>query len=772
MDSAIKPANYKGPNVEFLIRNMNEPNDLAMNEILNALTTEEGKARIGKITSEPGIGNLGEEWKKMFESAKNKLEIVDCSIVIEEILSVKEQEEIDNIKVSAKYSCFIMDSIIKKFENVIDDGKKISHVKFSNEIKELMDKPNVQIKFKEKSKLGNIDMTQLEVTSLPIIQSGGKYDLSPSSQNDNSTLSTDIIICKVNTRYRDYNTNVIRTYMIDSDKIQQNNYKILFEAFGFMLSQMNEGVKLSTVYEKTAEFITTKDPNLSNSITDNFGHGIGLEHVNSSLIINASNERKIQQGMVFNVVLSLTNFKSQKNTPYTLQIADTIVIKQNNSKENFTSEISKSLSDIYYNMEDDEEEEKQKNGKEKNSNMMNITVDAMGRKTRSTYMSNEEKAKEFQKRKDHLSNLLKRKNEEFKERYVNRNNSMDEEVQITKKLLTSIKSYNNRGQFPHELKAGKIHVDLKNDTVILPIFKMMVPIHAALIKNVSKHDENSFSFLRINFQTPISGINNITFGDYLNVNQPVFIRDLSYKSKDHHHIANLFKSIKDLSKKVKNQDKEEKEKSDLVVQETLVLLKGKRVALNDVTIRPNIAKKTNGVLEAHQNGFRFTSNKGEKIDIIYKNIKHAFFQPCENELIVLVHFNLHNPILIGKKKSHDVQFYREAGAQTDDLDLRRRGNDYEEYEQELKEKQIREKINDEFQKFTKNVQELGGVEFDCPYRDLAFCGVHSKSSVTLIPTAYCLVSLIEIPFYVLSLDEVDLVYFERVSVSLLYNILA
>lgn len=52
----------------------------------------------------------------------------------------------------------------------------------------------------------------------------------------------------------------------------------------------------------------------------------------------------------------------------------------------------------------------------------------------------------------------------------------------------------------------------------------------------------------------------------------------------------------------------------------------------DVMIYPNLSgRKSQGVLEAHPNGFRYLSNKGEKFDILYTNIKHAIFQPCDRE---------------------------------------------------------------------------------------------------------------------------------------------
>ncbi len=47
-------------------------------------------------------------------------------------------------------------------------------------------------------------------------------------------------------------------------------------------------------------------------------------------------------------------------------------------------------------------------------------------------------------------------------------------------------------------------------------------------------------------------------------------------------------------------------------------MKGRRPALQDLKIRPNISgKRTHGTLECHSNGFRYVTNKGEKVDIIF-----------------------------------------------------------------------------------------------------------------------------------------------------------
>jgi nucleosome binding factor SPN SPT16 subunit len=117
---------------------------------------------------------------------------------------------------------------------------------------------------------------------------------------------------------------------------------------------------------------------------------------------------------------------------------------------------------------------------------------------------------------------------------------------------------------------------------------------------------------------------------------------------------------------------EKRESANLIAQEKLVLSKGRNPRLADVFVRPNpVGRRSNGVLESHTNGFRFSMNKGESIDILYHNIKQAFFQPAEKELIILVHFHLHNPIMVGKKKTQDVQFCTEVMEVSQALDGRR-----------------------------------------------------------------------------------------------------
>jgi len=58
------------------------------------------------------------------------------------------------------------------------------------------------------------------------------------------------------------------------------------------------------------------------------------------------------------------------------------------------------------------------------------------------------------------------------------------------------------------------------------------------------------------------------------------------------------------------------------------------------------------------------------------------------------------------------------------------------------------------------------IEFDTPFKELGFPGAPFRSTVLLQPTSGSLVNLTEWPPFVVSLEEVELVHFERVSFSL------
>ncbi|KOX81395.1 FACT complex subunit spt16 [Melipona quadrifasciata] len=231
-----------------------------------------------------------------------------------------------------------------------------------------------------------------------------------------------------------------------------------------------------------------------------------------------------------------------------------------------------------------------------------------------------------------------------------------------------------------------------------------------------------------------------------------------------------FHFFKEVQKKFKNREAEEREKEDLVKQDTLILSQNKgNPKLKDLYIRPNIvSKRMTGGLEAHVNGFRYTSVRGDKVDILYNNIKNAFFQPCDGEMIILLHFHLKHAIMFGKKKHVDVQFYTEVGEITTDLGKHQHMHDRDDLAAEQSERELRHKLKTAFKSFCEKVESMTKqeIEFDTPFRDLGFPGAPFRSTVLLQPTSGCLVNLTEWPPFVITLEDVELVHFERVQFHL------
>jgi nucleosome binding factor SPN SPT16 subunit len=90
-------------------------------------------------------------------------------------------------------------------------------------------------------------------------------------------------------------------------------------------------------------------------------------------------------------------------------------------------------------------------------------------------------------------------------------------------------------------------------------------------------------------------------------------------------------------------------------------------------------------------------------------MKHLLFQPCDGELIVVLHIHLKNPILIGKKKAKDIQFYREASdASFDETGNKKRRKNYhdeDELQSEQEERKRRADLNKYFKAFADKIAE-------------------------------------------------------------------
>jgi nucleosome binding factor SPN SPT16 subunit len=157
------------------------------------------------------------------------------------------------------------------------------------------------------------------------------------------------------------------------------------------------------------------------------------------------------------------------------------------------------------------------------------------------------------------------------------------------------------------------------------------------------------------------------------------------------------------------------------------------------------------------------------LDVLYANVKHAIFQPCDRTTMVLIHFHLKDHILIGKKKQKDVQFFTEVIESSLNLEGARRSSyDPDELDDEQREREMRKRLNLAFKEFCGKVEKLAThyefkLSIDVPFKKSGFDGNWAKEMVNILPTSNCLVNLTEWPPLVLTLSEIEHVHFERVT---------
>lgn len=257
-------------------------------------------------------------------------------------------------------------------------------------------------------------------------------------------------------------------------------------------------------------------------------------------------------------------------------------------------------------------------------------------------------------------------------------------------------------------------MDRRAESIILPIYGQPVPFHVSTLKNVSKSDEQNFVLLRFNFITPGIATGKKEGVHVFQDQNATFVRSISFRSTDVGRLTEICREINDLKKDMSKREAEKAEKAGLVDQEDLQEVKGRRpIRLPDVFARPGLeGKRFAGDLEIHLNGLRYQSQvkSDQRINIPFSNIQHFFFQPCDGELIILIHVHLRNAIMVGKKKTKDIQFYREVSdASFDETGNRRRRTNYgdeDELAQEQEERRHRQMLNREFQQFSERVSEL------------------------------------------------------------------
>ncbi|KAL0916492.1 hypothetical protein M5K25_014012 [Dendrobium thyrsiflorum] len=732
--------------------------------LLNAIHSESEKPIIGRIQREEPEGKLMESWLEKLGGSN--VQLSDITAGFSELFAIKDASELNCVRKAAYLTSTVMKNfVVPKLEQTIDEEKKVSHSVLMEETEKAIHDP---VKLKVKLKSENVD-----ICYPPILQSGGKFDLRPSASSNDDNLyyeSASVILCALGARYGSYCSNIARTFLIDAHAKQSKAYEVLLKAHTAAINALKPGNRLSSAYKAAVTVVENEAPELLPNLSKTAGTGIGLEFRESGLTLNARNDHMLNPGMVFNVSLGFQNLQSQTNNPktetFSLLLADTIIVVSEKPPEILTSICSKAVKDIAYSFNEDDEEQPK---------MESETTIAESVLSKASLNKHDISKEEL--RRQHQAELARQKNEETARRLAG-GGSVAGNARGPMKTSSEMMTYKNVSDLPY-FKEFMIQVDQKNEAVLIPIFDSIVPFHVSTIKSVTSNQDNRTSTVRIIFNVP-----GTPFAPHdantLKHQGAIFLKEANFRSKDTRHSSEVVQLIKTLRRQVASRESERAERATLVTQEKLQLAgnRMKPIRLLDLSIRPAFpgrGRKLTGALEAHNNGFRYSTSKiDERVDIMYGNIKHAFFQPAEREMITLLHFRLHNHIMVGNKKTLDIQFYVEVMDVVQTLGGGRRSAlDPDEIEEEQRERDRKNKINLEFQNFVNKVHDHWGqqqfrdldLEFDQPLRELGFHGVPHKASSFIVPSSSCLVELIETPPLVITLSEIEIVNLERVGLG-------
>jgi nucleosome binding factor SPN SPT16 subunit len=121
-------------------------------------------------------------------------------------------------------------------------------------------------------------------------------------------------------------------------------------------------------------------------------------------------------------------------------------------------------------------------------------------------------------------------------------------AEITERLdINKLPLYDSERLAKYDKKL--LQVDEEFFSVIFPIFGQRIPIHIACIRNITKHTEKQDLILRVNFHNPLSVTSHIIFPSQPELkNNPIYIKELSFRTQNQDQCVKVLKQIKDLQK--------------------------------------------------------------------------------------------------------------------------------------------------------------------------------------------------------------------------------
>lgn len=250
-------------------------------------------------------------------------------------------------------------------------------------------------------------------------------------------------------RYKSYCSNIARTYLVDPNKSQESNYKLLYMIHNSIIKDIRDGMTAKEVYNKAIGIIKAKRPEMEKHFLKNVGWGVGIENRDPTLVLSGKNSRVLRDGMTLIINTGFQDIenpqpqdKNSKN--YSLVLTDTIRVTSGEPVV-FTAEAPTSADANSFFFKDDEEAEPAPKKEKKDSRVGAVATKNITNTRLRSERSGQVDEDTEKRRREHQKELAAKKQKEGLARFAESTGAKNGgEIKKFKKF----ESYKRDNQFP------------------------------------------------------------------------------------------------------------------------------------------------------------------------------------------------------------------------------------------------------------------------------------------------------------------------------------
>ena len=578
----------------------------------------------------------------------------------------------------------------------------------------------------------------------------------------NTAIAPSVVIVRYGVKHRGYTAYLARTLLFEKSMppLATTAYEFAVRLQAKVLTELVNGAHVASVASKCLAYAREQNQELAAKVLPVLGWTTGLLVAENKGQIGEKGTAAVEANMVFVVRIVLTDLDNGNGGKFSVEVADTVVIDAATNSAVFKTKLTRATSDITYavaedNDADDDVPEEPVHTRKDLASITRAGKAQVDSVSAETY------------RMEQLSALLSAKKNEWDQNGGKRVTTevLDEyrTFELGRLGMGEVSCYPGGQEQPNDLPPSMLRVHRSKMAAWMPVGARAVPFHIACINKIDLKKEGSNVSMVVTFHSTQES--SVAFRQH---RTKVFIRELTYTTtREEKQFEEFARQVRELQTQIKNADVSRKAKQGLAAATQLKLANNPH-RLRSVRMRPppitGGKNRDVGNLELHENGLRFTF-AGETLEFPFENIKHLIFQHAvKGESMTIFHITLKQPVMIGKKKTDEVQVIAELLEAFDDLEKGvRRGGDAQEEEQEEKERKLLTQTNREFMYFTEETQKRFNRSVEVCITSFTFTGVAHREMTTLRGSKNVLWAITDFPFFTLSVKDIEIAHLERVA---------